>query len=448
MAKNPRQKNVAPSKKHLDRMHREQRLTRLVVIGTIAVVVVVILVVIFGVLYEQMLKYQRSVAVVNGERITAEEFRDYTKYYRFNLIRNAESTLQFASMFGNDPNYLQSISGQLSSIASELEVYRAGQVALDRLIDTRLVIQEAKNRGITVSPEEVEEEMQGVLGYYPDGTPTPTATLPFVATSTLSPAQIGMLQPTATPGPTEVVTATAAPAATESPAPTAEPTLPSTPAATPTPYTLEGYQNAYATLVANYETDMEIGEASLRYVLEAELYRRKLQEQIVQDVVCEEEQVWAQHILVPDAALAAVIQGQLAAGEDWYALAAANSTDTSNKDQGGDLGWFGRGKMVKEFEDVAFALEVGQVSEPVQSQFGTHIIRVLGHENRPLTGAECGQMKNTKFDEWLTQFREGAAVEILDFWQQIVPIKPTVPPEIQQVLQQYGGAPLEFQQQP
>lgn len=89
-----------------------------------------------------------------------------------------------------------------------------------------------------------------------------------------------------------------------------------------------------------------------------------------------EEQVKASHILVDSEAKAKEVQGKLSAGSDFAQLAKEYSTDESNKNQGGELGFFGKGDMVKEFEEAAFALEIGTISEVVKTEFGYHIIKV------------------------------------------------------------------------
>jgi peptidyl-prolyl cis-trans isomerase D len=455
MAKNPTQKQTTLSKKHLDRMHREQRQTRWIIIGSVVIVILVLLVIGYGILNEQVLKYLRPVAEINGERISAQEFRNYTKYYRYTIIRNAEGTYQLAGMLGSDPNTLQSLLGQLQNSVQQLDTFTAGEAAINQMVENALIIQEAKKRGITISDAEIDTRMQEALGYFASGTPTPTSTATPAATSTLSALQLTMVKPTATITltPTPNITETQA-TATQTLEPSPTPSTPPTPESSPTPeptatpYTLEGYQKAFATMAADFETNFQVPEKTLRYVIETSLYREKLQKEVVGVVPCEEEQVWAQHILVPDEALAKVIKDKLNAGEDWFSLVDQYSTDEGSKSQGGDLGWFGRGKMVKEFEDAAFALKVGEVSEPVKSQFGYHIIRVLGHENRPLTAAECQTQEQTKFQNWLTEYRNAAQVQILDYWQEIVPLQPTLSPEIQQAVQQATGGSSGVPTQP
>jgi parvulin-like peptidyl-prolyl isomerase len=467
MANNPPKKTATLSKKHLDRLHREKQQIKWITIGAIVVILLVVGSIGYGILDQQVLQGLRAVAVVNGEKISVNEFRAYTKYYRYQLIQNAQYTYQIASMFGSDPSSLQSFGSQLVNISGELDANRAGQSALDQMVADKLVRQEAKKRGITVSPDEVEKRMQEAFRYFANGTPTPSPTAPIVPTSTLSPLQLTMVPPTATNTPTPVITATAtvtgsavvtntanisgtlAPtatlAATATDTPTLAPSEPvitatATPQPTETPYTFDAYNNVYATKMAEFVAT-EIPEATVRYVMESQIYREKLKAVVIGDVPCVQEQVWAQHILVKDEATAQSILSKLQAGEDWAKSAATFSTDTSNKDKSGDLGWFARGQMVKEFEDAAFALtQPGQISQPVKTQFGYHIIRLVAHENRPISASQCSSLSDQKFNDWLTNYKTTAQIKTYDIWQTVVPLLPTLPADLQSAIQQLQGA--------
>ena len=95
------------------------------------------------------------------------------------------------------------------------------------------------------------------------------------------------------------------------------------------------------------------------------------------------DRVKASHILVKDEATAKQIKAKLDADPSKFEeLAKESSIDRSNSSKGGDLGYFGRGRMVKEFEDAAFTLDKdGQISDPVQTRFGYHIIKRTAREN-------------------------------------------------------------------
>ncbi|MBV8372120.1 MAG: peptidylprolyl isomerase [Candidatus Eremiobacteraeota bacterium] len=88
------------------------------------------------------------------------------------------------------------------------------------------------------------------------------------------------------------------------------------------------------------------------------------------------EQIKARHILVKDMATADKVEAALKSGQNFADVAKQYSTDPGSKDKGGELGFFRRGQMVPAFDKVAFSMKVGQISPPVKSPFGYHIIQV------------------------------------------------------------------------
>jgi len=106
-----------------------------------------------------------------------------------------------------------------------------------------------------------------------------------------------------------------------------------------------------------------------------------------------QEEIKARHILVPTEDEAKKLYAQIKKGGDFEKLAKEKSTDKGSGANGGELGWFTKDKMVPEFADAAFKLKKGDISEPVKSEFGWHIIKV--EDRRPVQIASFDEMKES-----------------------------------------------------
>lgn len=121
-------------------------------------------------------------------------------------------------------------------------------------------------------------------------------------------------------------------------------------------------------------------------------------------------------------ALANEIHQRLLAGESFDTLARQYSDDTGSGAQGGDLGWFGKGRMVAPFEEAAFSQEIGQISEPIKSEFGYHIIEVLEKdENRPKDANQLEQERQQAYQTWLNEAKTATAIERPDDLTALLP---------------------------
>jgi peptidyl-prolyl cis-trans isomerase C len=134
-----------------------------------------------------------------------------------------------------------------------------------------------------------------------------------------------------------------------------------------------------------------------------------------------QEEIHARHILVETKEEADAIEAELKAGGDFAAIAQEKSIDPGSGANGGDLGFFGKGMMVPEFETAAFAIaNPGDVSEPVQSQFGWHIIKLEEkRQSQPPTFEQIApqaqqQVLMRAFNQKVEELMSGVTIDVTD----------------------------------
>jgi len=150
------------------------------------------------------------------------------------------------------------------------------------------------------------------------------------------------------------------------------------------------------------------------------------------------EQIKARHILVKDMATAQKVESLLKSGQNFADVAKQYSVDPGSKDKGGDLGFFRRGQMVPAFDQVAFNLKVGQISAPVKSPFGYHIIQVeaiqpavkasLESATPRITDMLRQQQEAPLIQPFLQGLQQSASIQVLD--PRFADLFPSPPPSV------------------
>ncbi len=168
---------------------------------------------------------------------------------------------------------------------------------------------------------------------------------------------------------------------------------------------------------------MGITMSRFKKMVKEEMMVQKMMQKVRDDVKVTPDdlrEVRASHILVSNEAEAKDILKQVNNGGDFAALAKKYSLDPGSKIKGGDLGFFATGVMVEPFEQAAFSLKIGEVSEIVESPFGFHVIKVTDSKLRKFDGKEkdiekaaLAQKQEKAFQRWYSSLKQEAKIEII-----------------------------------
>jgi parvulin-like peptidyl-prolyl isomerase len=433
------QKSQIVTKKHLARQQREQQQNRIILIVSIAVIVIVVGLIAYGIAQQYIIQPQQPVAKVADNVITTKQFQTFARYERVQWIQQYRYYQQLQQLFGSDQSSLSYIQQLMSQIDYQLQASVLGQNAVDYLVANEIIQKEADKRGITVSAAEIDQALQDYIGFFPNGTPTVAPTTNPVPTSTLNPTQIALIPPTATALPTSTATPTPTITVTQeavSPTPTVvitptatsttgAPAATSTPSPSPTPYTTQEFAKNFKQFVTDMKSNANLSEADLRWIFTMTQLRTKVYDAVTADISRQQDQVWARQIVVSDQAQAQSIYDRVTTGEDFLTVATEVYSGTSNT---ADMGWFGKDTLDTSAQDTVWGMQIGEISQPIQTANGWEIYQVLGHEIRTLTDTELDSLKQSEFQKWIDAQKIAENAQIFDTWKTKVPTSPTIPP--------------------
>jgi parvulin-like peptidyl-prolyl isomerase len=381
MAKKPKKHSPKElTRKQHSRLEKERQMESLLIWGVVVVGVAIVGVLAYGVLSEKVLKAREPVAVVNDAPVTTAEFQARVRLQRAQLLSQLQYLMvERQSLDATDPNsqfyleYMQDSILELQTQLSEEYALAIGEQVLDQLVQEELVRQEAERRGIDVTPDELQQEIELSFGYDRDpATPTPA------------------LSATSSPTGTEAV---------------------STPLPTPTLMTEQDFRQQYSEYLTEILKPLDISEQQYRSWFEAALLAQKLQEQMLAEVPTSADQVELRLLIVDDEDWADELVARLDEGEDFETLAdevqKAADEDEDVNGYSADLGWLPESSLALSLgEDVSglvFSLEPGEHSQPLLDEASGQyeIFDVTGREVRELDQYLREQMRDEAFQTWL-----------------------------------------------
>lgn len=419
MAKQQTQPGRAPTRKQLALSRREREQLRYIYLGLGLVAALILIVLGIGLYQTYVLEPNSPVASVEGIEISTRDYQNRVRYERFLLDSQYQQILQQQVALAQPGNeqLAQILGSQFEQMAGQILQQRSvlDRQTVETMIEDKLVEVEAKKRGLEASDEEVNEYINEFLASRAGGLTAKSATETVTARAEAS-ATASLWTPTPTFTPSPTITPTEVITPSEAITPTATPANTPTPAPTPTLTVID--ENALQTEYANWlqilNDTVGLDETQYRQIIRAAVLKDKLQEALGEETPKVAEQAHARHILVETEDEAKEVIERLNKGEDFAELAKELSKDTASGLEGGDLGFVPRGRFVEAVEEPVFTLPVGQVSEPIQSDFGWHVIEVLEREERELSPTDYQLSQRQAYSKWLTDTR--AAADVQEFW--------------------------------
>ena len=416
MGKRNRPGQAGEGSRHRSRAEREAALQRWIVRGVIGVSAVLAIILLVALVITQLIAPNEVIARVYDQKITAAQFQQRFLLERAlisNQLNNRVSYYQLLGLSNEEINQQLLSDSQVSSWQNELTIPDQLGIRVIQTLAEELLIQRASQQmGLTVEEAEIEAERASYFNYS-DATAMP------IMTATASPLPSATATLIVSPTPSKIPTLTPIPASatpTASPPPDATATTMPQPSSTPGPtntpiptLTADELRENYETNVADFDDYLRgqgIRQRTIDAWYEARAWRAALADAMHEDA-SETPYVALRHILVSagDIELVEDILTTLTAGESFSALAAEHSIDTGSAERGGFYDYAPVDPdvttYVADFAAAALAAEVGSFVGPVQSEFGYHIIQVIGRENRATTEQQAESIQEGRFADYL-----------------------------------------------